>query len=47
VGAILRRRFQRKGQLEACMTPRLERRLSLDLDAVTDKIDAMQEARPA
>jgi hypothetical protein len=29
------------------MTPRLDRRLSLDLDAVTDKIDAMQEARPA
>jgi hypothetical protein len=47
VGVILRRLFQRKGELEACMTPTLDRRLSLDLDAVTAKIDALWEERSA
>lgn len=41
VGAILRRLFQRKDELEACMTCEFDSGLSLDLDAVTDQIDAM------
>lgn len=47
IGSILRRLFQRKGELEACVTPAFDRELSLDLDAVNDRIDALVEERPA
>jgi ABC-type phosphate transport system auxiliary subunit len=49
VGSILRRLFLRKGQLEARMTAEFDPALSLQLDDLEARIQAMQEqeARPA
>ena len=47
ISVILARLFERKSTLEISMTSSFDKHLSLDLDDVTAKIDAMQEGRLA